>query len=85
LLTAIALTPVGSSKVHICIQIIHSTTQLIWEESGPCPVFASYFLAFNLRLRKKHGKPSFRLAEECQLARWKQNIQNTTHITIRIH
>ena len=34
-----------------------------------CPVFASYTLAFALQLRKKHGKTSVRLAEECQLAR----------------
>ena len=26
------------------------------EECGPCPVFASYTLAFALQLRKKHGK-----------------------------
>jgi hypothetical protein len=30
--------------------------QLILEECGPCPVFASYTLAFALQLRKKHGK-----------------------------
>jgi hypothetical protein len=39
-------------------QTIHRTTQLTnWEEGGPCPVFASYTLAFALQLRKKHGKP----------------------------
>ena len=26
------------------------------EECGPCPVFASFTLAFALQLRKKHGK-----------------------------
>jgi hypothetical protein len=31
------------------------------EECGPCPVFASFTLAFALQLRKKHGKPSVRL------------------------
>jgi hypothetical protein len=39
-----------------------------WEECGPCPVFASYTLAFALQQRKKHGKASVREAEECQLA-----------------
>jgi len=34
----------------------------------PCPVFASYTLAFVLQLRKKLGKPSVRIAEEGQLA-----------------
>jgi len=69
LLTAIGLTPGGSSTVHIYAQTIHRTTQLIWEECGPCPVFASYTLAFALQPRKKRGKTSVRVAEECQLAR----------------
>jgi hypothetical protein len=30
--------------------------QTNWEEFGPCPVFASYTLAFALQLRKKHRK-----------------------------
>ena len=38
-----------------------------------------------LTTEKKHGKPSVRVAEECQMARWKQNIQNRTHVTIRKH
>jgi hypothetical protein len=29
----------------------------------PCPVFASYTLAFALQLRKKHGKISVRVAQ----------------------
>jgi hypothetical protein len=40
----------------------------ILEECGPCPIFAGYTLAFALQLRKKHGKTSVRVAEECQLA-----------------
>jgi hypothetical protein len=32
---------------------------------GPCPVFASYILAFALKLRKKHGKTSVRVVEKC--------------------
>jgi hypothetical protein len=58
------------------MNIIHRTTQnkqyieqhQIWEECGPCPFFADCTLAFALQLRKKHGKPSVRVAEECQLA-----------------
>jgi uncharacterized integral membrane protein len=79
LLTAIGLTPGGSSTVHIytqtvhktiqLTQTIHKTTQLIWEECGPCPVFARYALAFALQLMKKHGKTSVRVAGECQLAK----------------
>ena len=56
LLTAIGLTPGGSSTVHIYTQTIHRTAQLTnWEECGPCPIFASYTLAFALQLRKKYG------------------------------
>ena len=35
------------------------TTNL--EEGGPCHVFASFTLAFDLQLRKKHGKTSVRV------------------------
>jgi hypothetical protein len=31
------------------------------EEGGPCPVFASFILAFALQLRKKHEKTSVRV------------------------
>jgi len=75
-LTAIGLPPGGSSTVHIYTQTIHRTTQLIWEEFGPCPVFVIYTLVFAFQLSKKHGKTSARVAEECQLARWKQNIHD---------
>jgi len=85
LLIAIGLTPGGSNTVHIYTQTIHRTTQLIRKECGPCPVFASYTLAFALQQRKKYGKTLVRIAEKCQLAWWKQNIQNRTYITIRIH
>jgi len=70
LLTAIGLTLCGSSTAHIYTQTIHRTAQLFWEECGPCPVFASYTLVFALQLRKKHGKTSVRVAEECHLARY---------------
>jgi len=69
LLTAIGLTPGGSSTAHIYTQTVRRTPQLIWEECGPCPVFASYTLAFALQLRKKNGKIAVTVAEECQLAR----------------
>ena len=34
----------------------------ILEECGPCPILASYTLAFALQPRKKHGKTSVRVA-----------------------
>ena len=70
--TTIGLTPGGSSTVHIYKQTTHRTTQnkqyieqhKSLEQCGPCRVFASYTLAFALQLRKKHGKPSVRVAEQ---------------------
>jgi len=72
LLTAIGLPPDGSSTVHIYTQTIHRTTQNKQyveqhnnlEESEPCPVLASYTLAFALQLRKKQRKTSVRVAEQ---------------------
>ena len=70
LLTAIGLTPGGSSTVHIYTQTVHRTTQNkqyieqhnnFWE-CGTCPVLARFTLAFALQLRKKHGKTSVRVA-----------------------
>ena len=77
LLTAFGLSPGSSSTVHIYTQTVHRTTQnkqYIEEhhnlgECGPCPVLARFTLAFALQLRKKRGKTSVRVAEECQLAR----------------
>jgi hypothetical protein len=55
------------------------------EECRLCPIFVSYILAFAIQLRKKHGNASVRVAVSCQLARWKQNVQNRMYITLRIH
>jgi len=65
LLTAIWLSPGGSSTVHIYTQEIRRTTQITTnvEECGPCPVFANFTLAFALQLRKKHGKTSVKVRE----------------------
>ena len=69
LLTAIGLTPGGSSTVHIYTQTVNRTTQKKYLEQHnnfgecrPCPVLVSYTLAFALQLRKKHGKTSVRVA-----------------------
>jgi hypothetical protein len=63
LLTAIRLSPGGSSTVHIYTEKIDRTTQnkqYIEQhnnlgECGPCPVLASYTLAFSLQLRKSYA------------------------------
>ena len=48
---------------YIYTQTIHGTTQITTnvEECGPCPIFASFTLAFALQMRKKHGKTSVRV------------------------
>ena len=53
LLTAIGLSLGGSTHLHT-----NNTTQITTnvEKCGPCPLFASFTLAFALQLRKKHGK-----------------------------
>jgi hypothetical protein len=74
--TAIGLTPGDSTHLHINntqnITINNKTTRITnkttpitnLEECWPCPVFVNYTLVFALQLRKKHGKPSVRVAEE---------------------
>jgi len=60
LLTAIGLSPGGSTHVHTNKTQNNTnnnrTTQIQTnvEECGPCPVFPSFTLAFALQLRKKH-------------------------------
>ena len=79
LLTAIGLSPGGSSTVHIYTQTIHTTTQIKTnleitinlEECVPCPVFASFTLEFVLQLRKKYGK---------NLSQGKMLIRNANHL-----
>ena len=47
---------------------------------GPCPVFASYTLAFALKLKKKHGKTSVWVAArttEADTVQYKKNDNNT--------
>jgi len=59
-LTAIRLSPGGSTRLHTNNTQNNTnsnrTTQITTnvEECGPCPVFASFTLAFALQLTKKH-------------------------------
>jgi hypothetical protein len=67
LLTAIGLSPGGSTHLHTNNTYNNTnknrTTQITTyvEECEPCLVFTSFTLAFALQLRTKHGKPSVRL------------------------
>ena len=85
LLTAIKLTPGGNSTVHIYTQKIHRTTQITTnvEECGPCPVFASFTLAFALQLRKKHGKTSVRVRKTSVRVRKTSVRLRKTSVTVQ--
>jgi hypothetical protein len=80
LLNAIGLTRGGSSTVHIYTQTINRTTQLIWEECGPCPVFASVYLRICLtsekKVRKKLSSGSRRVPVGTIKKYTEQNIHN---------
>jgi hypothetical protein len=80
-LTAIGLTPGGSSTVYIYTQTIQRATQ-IRKSAGRTQSFARYTLAFALQLKKKHGKTSVSVAGECQLAK---NIQDRAYLSISVH
>jgi hypothetical protein len=86
LLTAIGLTPGGSSTVHIYTQTVHKTTQSTQtihrttqftnvEECGPCPIFASYTLAFALQTEEKARKT---------LSQGKKNLRQSTVPTLQV-
>jgi len=47
----------------------YTEQQKSFGKCGPRPTFECFTLEFALQLRKKHGKTSVRVAEECQLAR----------------
>ena len=53
------------------------------EECGPCPVFASFTLAFALQLRKKHGKTSVRLKKP--QSQYSVHIIKNTHTLQNLH
>jgi uncharacterized lipoprotein len=45
---------------------------------GPCPIFASYTLAFALQLRKKHRQTSVRVAARTTQAQYNTRTMNST-------
>jgi hypothetical protein len=55
-LTAVGLTPGGSSTSHIYTQTVHIIQRYENWEVRAVPRLANYTLAFALQLRKKHGK-----------------------------
>ena len=76
------MSPDGSTTVHIYTQEIHRTTLITTnlEQCGPCPVFASFTLAFVLQLRKKHGKTLVRLRKSSVKVQYAY-YQKHPHIT----
>jgi hypothetical protein len=82
LLTAIGLSPGGSTHLHTNSTQNNTnnyrTTQITTnvEDCRLCPVFARFTLAFALRLRKKHEKTSVRLSKTSVRIQYAYN-QNT--------
>jgi hypothetical protein len=61
--TAVGLTPGGSSTSHIYTQTVHIIQRKEnWEVRAVPRLCANYTLAFALQLRRKHGNPSVRVA-----------------------
>jgi hypothetical protein len=84
LLTAIELSPGGSTHLHTNNTESNTnnnqTTQITGnvEKCGLCPVFASFTLAFALQLRKKHGKTSVRVRKtSVRLIKISVSVQHT--------
>ena len=88
-LTAVGLSPGGSTHLHTNSTQNNTnnnrTTQITTnvEECGPCPVFASFTLAFALQLREKHGKTSVRLRKTSVRVRY--TYYQNTHTNISAH
>ena len=82
LLTATMLPPGGSTHLHTNNTQNNTnnnrTTQITTnvEECRPCPVFASFTLAFALQLRKEHGKNLSQVKKN--LSKVKKNLSKST-------
>jgi hypothetical protein len=96
LLTAVGLLPGGSTHLQTNNTQNNTNnnraTQIATnvEECGPCPVFASFTLAFSLQLRKRHGKTSVRVREtSVRLRKTSVRVQYTyyqnTHARTHTH
>jgi hypothetical protein len=87
LLTAVGLSPGGSMYLHTNSTqnntnnngTTHKTTNV--EECGPCPVFASFTLAFALQLRKNYGKTSVSVRKTSEYKKPQSTIQRTVLLT----
>jgi hypothetical protein len=86
-LTAVGLTPGGSSTVHIYTQTIQRSTQIEanLEECGPCPIFANFTLAFALQLTKKHGKTLVRVRRtSVRVRRTSVSVRKTSEYSVQL-
>jgi hypothetical protein len=59
-LTAVGLTPCGSSTVHVYTQTVRRTTQLTGEEYRAVPRLFELYPGICLTTEEEHGKTSFR-------------------------
>jgi hypothetical protein len=80
LLTAIGLSPGGSTQLHTnnTIEQHKQRKKRMWKSAGRAPSKnASFTLAFALKLRKKHGKASVRDEEPQSGSEKAQSLQNS--------
>jgi hypothetical protein len=79
LLIAIGLTAGGSSTVHIYTQIIRRTTQLIWKECRPCPIFGKLYPGICLTTEEKAQK---NLSHMGAVHAWNSELNLQIHVQI---
>ena len=81
MLTAIGLSPSGSSTVNIYTQTIHRTTQITTnlEECGPCPFFAPFNFYFFLDIADMSMKPKNFNNEIIDVASLKMHTRKLIH------
>jgi hypothetical protein len=82
LLTATGLSPCGSTHLHTNNTQDNTNNRITQiqtnvEECGPCPVFASFTLAFALQLRRKYGKTSVGLRKTSVKVQYTYYQKNT--------
>ena len=78
LLTAIGLTPGGSSTVHTYTQTVHRTIQTFWKSAGRASSWR--FILWHL----SYNSLKNRVDEECQLARWRYIIKEQEYVDLTI-
>ena len=81
--SAAEMSSASDEKLRPLKQYIEQHNSVVRKSADPSLRGIPWHLPYNWG--KSTEKTSVRVAGECQLAWWKQNIQNRTYITIKIH